>query len=116
MPRMKFRRLTAVLLPAAVLFAAGAGPAQAANPRPPALRLLTASPTGTAPGDATIKLRFSAPLAPLTAKSEPRLSPSTPGAWSQPSPRTLTFTPQGAFLPGIGVHIIVPKGLAATNG
>jgi len=113
---MKIRRVPVFLLAAAVLIAGGAAQAQAAKPRPPALRLVAASPTGSAPGDATIKLRFSAPLAALTARSEPRLSPSTPGAWSQSNPTTLSFTPQGGYLPGTVVHITVPRGLAATDG
>jgi L,D-transpeptidase catalytic domain len=103
---------------AAILIAAGlgAGPAQAAKARPPALRLVAVSPKGTAPGDSPIKLRFSAPLAPLTARSMPRLSPSTAGTWSQPSPRTLSFIPSGGYLPGTVVHVTVPKRLAATTG
>ncbi len=113
-------RVPAILLAAAVLIGAGAGPAEAGagKARPPALRLVVVSPKGTAPvpGDSTIKLRFSAPLAPLTARSTPQLSPSTAGAWSQPNPTTLRFTPTGGYLPGTVVHITVPKGLAATNG
>jgi hypothetical protein len=113
---MKMRCVTAILLAAAVLIVGGAGEAQAAKAHPSALRLVAVSPKGTAAGDATIKLRFSAPLAPLTARSEPRLSPSTAGAWSQPNPTTLSFTPSGAYLPGTVVHVTVPKRLAATNG
>jgi hypothetical protein len=104
-----------ILLAAGVLIAGGAGPAQAAK-RPRALRLVSVSPTGTVPGDASIKLRFSAPLAPLTARSEPRLSPSTPGAWSQPNATTLRFTPSGAYLPGTVVHVTVPKRLLGADG
>jgi hypothetical protein len=119
------RRMPAILAAVAVLICGGAGLAQAAagaarvaKPRLPALRLVAASPKGTAPvpGDSTITLRFSAPLAPLTRRSEPRLSPSTSGAWTQPNPTTLRFTPTGGYLPGTVVHVVVPKGLAATNG
>jgi lipoprotein-anchoring transpeptidase ErfK/SrfK len=99
---------TAIVLPA--------GYAGAATAPAPALKLISASPTGAAPGDATIVLRFSAPLAPITTRSEPRLSPQTAGAWSEPSPTTLRFTPTGAYLPGTVVTITVPRGLAATNG
>jgi hypothetical protein len=116
---MKIPRVPAFFLAAAVLIAGGAGgagQAQAAKPRPQALRLAAASPTGTAPGDATIALRFAKPLAPVTKRTEPRLSPSTAGAWSQPNPTTLSFTPSGAYLPGTVVHIRVPKGLAAADG
>lgn len=113
---MKARRVPAILLAATILLAGGASYAQAAKPRPPALRLTAVSPKGTAPGDATIELRFSAALAPVTKRTEPRLSPSTPGTWSQPNPTTLSFTPSGAYLPGTVVHVIVPRTLAATNG
>jgi len=110
------RCVPAILLAAVAFIAAGAGQAQAAKPRPAALRLAAVSPKGTAPGDATIQLRFSAPLAALTARSEPRLSPSTPGTWSQPTPTTLRFTPIGAYLPGTAVKIIVPRGLTGADG
>lgn len=113
---MKARRVSAFLLVAAVVIAAGAGQAQAAKPRPPALRLAAVLPKGAAPGDATIQLRFSKPLAPVTKRTEPRLSPSTPGTWSQPSPTTLRFTPSSAYLPGTRVQIRVPRGLAAADG
>jgi L,D-transpeptidase catalytic domain len=109
-------RSRAILLAIAALLVVGAQPGSAATPRPPALRLTSASPKGTAAGDATIELRFSAPLAPLTARTEPKLSPATAGAWSQPNPTTLTFTPSGGYLPGTGVHVTVPKGLGAADG
>ena len=115
---MAYRRIPAILVVAAILIAGGAGQAQAAKHRPPALRLAAVSPkaTGPVPGDSSIKLRFSAPLAPLTARSEPRLSPSTPGTWSQPNPTTLVFTPTGAYLPGTVVHITAGKRLVGANG
>jgi lipoprotein-anchoring transpeptidase ErfK/SrfK len=103
----------AVILAAAALLAGGAARAPAT---PPALRLTGAFPEGTAPGDATIVLRFSAALAPVTARSEPRLSPAASGTWSQPNPTTLRFVPTGAYLPGTVVHITVPKTLTAADG
>ncbi len=110
-------RARPVLVIAAVLLLGGAS-SQATAATPPALRLIAVSPKGSAPapGDATIKLQFSAPLAPVTAREEPRLSPSTPGAWSQRNPTTLSFTPSGGHLPGTVVRVTVPKGLAATDG
>jgi Big-like domain-containing protein len=113
---MGARSIRAILLAALVLLAAGAARASAATPRPPALRLVAVSPKGAAPGDATIALRFSAPLAPVTARSEPKLSPASAGAWSQPSPTTLSFTPSGAYLPGTVVRVTVPKALSSTDG
>jgi len=113
---MGARRICAILVAVAVLLAVGVEQAGAATPRPPALRLTSASPKGAAPGDATIELRFSAPLALLTARSEPRLSPATTGAWSQPNPTTLSFTPRGGYLPGTVVRVTVSKALASTGG
>ena len=104
------------LLCGALVFVGGAGWAQAAKSHPPALRVVAVAPKGTAPGDATIKLRFSAPLAPVTARSEPKLSPATTGTWSEPNATTLSFTPTEAYLPGTVVHVTVPRRLAATNG
>jgi hypothetical protein len=113
---MPVRHVPAILLAAAVVCAVGAGQAQASKSRPAPLRLVAVSPTGTAAGDATIQLRFSKPLAPLTARSEPRLSPSTAGAWSQPNPTTLRFTPSGAYLPGTVVRVVVHRALAGADG
>ena len=99
------------------MLADGIAPAMAAGtPRPAALRLVSTSPKGTAPGDATVVLRFSAPLAPLTARSAPRLSPTIIGTWSRPNPTTLSFTPTGAYLPDTAVHVTVPRSLTATDG
>ncbi len=110
-------RARAVLAFAAVLVVGGAQNAwAAATPRPPALRLVSVSPSGTAPGDAKIELRFSAPLAPLTKGDVPKLSPATPGAWSQPNPTTLGFTPSGGYLPGTVVRMTVARGLLSTDG
>jgi hypothetical protein len=113
---MRTRTILGGVVGALALLAGGTGQAAAAPSPAPALRLTSASPKGTAPGDATIVLRFSAPLAPVTSRSEPRLDPSTAGVWSQPSPATLTFTPTGGYLPGTVVRLTVPKRLAATDG
>jgi hypothetical protein len=110
------RRVFVVLLFFGAFMGSGARQASAAKNRPSTLHIAAVSPKSPAPGDATIELRFSAPLAPVTNGTEPRLSPSTPGAWSQPNPTTLRFTPSGAYLPGTAVHVTVPKGLAATSG
>jgi lipoprotein-anchoring transpeptidase ErfK/SrfK len=106
---------TALLLGAALLLAGGAQGAGATT-RPQALRMTGAFPEGTAPGDAAIVLRFSTGLAPVTARSEPKLSPAAAGTWSQPNPTTLRFIPTGAYLPGTVVHITVPKTLTAVDG
>jgi L,D-transpeptidase catalytic domain len=115
---MVIRRISTVvaaLLCPAVLLVGGVEQASGAT-RAPALELTSVSPRGAAPGDATIELRFTAPLAPISTRSEPRLSPQTAGAWSQPNPTTLRFTPTGGYLPGTVVGITVPRALAATNG
>ncbi|HUA04368.1 MAG TPA: L,D-transpeptidase [Solirubrobacteraceae bacterium] len=115
--RVRRRRAAGLSVAIAVLIGAGAsGQALAATTHPPALRLVAVSPKGAIPGDATIELRFSAPLAPLSARSEPKVSPVTSGAWSQPNPTTLAFTPTSGWLPGTVVSIAVPKGLAAADG
>jgi hypothetical protein len=117
--RMRMRTVLPVfgaVLSSAVLLAHGAQQAPAATPRPPALRLVAVSPKRQAPGDATIVLRFSTPLAPVPARTEPRLSPRIAGGWSQPNPTTLAFTPTGAYLPGTAVHVTVPRALTAADG
>ena len=53
---------------------------RAATSRVPALRLTGAFPEGTAPGDATIVLRFSTPLARVTAAPEARAFTFAPSA------------------------------------
>ena len=114
---MRIRSIIAsAVLVAAVLLAAGAGQAVAATSSQPALRLTGAFPEGTAPGDATIVLRFSTALAPVTARSEPKLFLTAAGTWSQPNPTTLRFIPTGAYLPGTAVHITVPNTLTAADG
>jgi len=113
---MRARGIRVFLLAVVVLVVGGSVQAWAATARPPALRLVAISPKGAAPGDATVELRFSAPLAPLTSRSEPKLSPATAGAWSQPNPTTLAFTPSGGYLPGTVVRVTVPRGVASTDG
>ena len=118
---MRIRRIIAgavlgAVLGAGVLLAGGAGQAVAVTSSQPALRLTGVFPEGTASGDATIVLRFSTGLAPVSARSEPRLSPAIAGAWSQPNPTTLRFVPTSAYLPGTVVHITVPNALRAADG
>jgi L,D-transpeptidase catalytic domain/Bacterial Ig-like domain len=116
---MRVRGIRAILLLACLLLAgAGGGQAQAAKPRLPALRLVHAFPkaNATAAGDTTIVLRFSAALAAVTARTEPKLSPRTAGSWSQPNPTTLRFTPRAGNLPGTVVQVTIPRGLAAADG
>ena len=108
---MGARSISAILLAAAVLLGGGAEQAHAAKPRPPALRLLAVSPKGEAPGDATIELRFSAPVAAID-RADPAQAVATDCriAWSQPNPTTLSFTPSDGYLPGTVVHITDPEG------
>ncbi len=95
--------------------ATGAGTASAAA-SPPALHVVSASPRGVVPGDAVVRLRFSAPLAAPTGSTAPRIKPAVAGHWSLPTPTTLQFTPTGAYLPGTTVIVTLPKGFSAATG
>ena len=81
---------------------------------PAAFRVASTAPRGVVSGDSVIRIRFSLPLAPLA--HVPQIKPATAGRWSQPTPTTLEFTPAGAYLPGTGVTVTVPKGVRATDG
>ncbi len=65
-----------------------------------------------APGSATassngpITLTFDRPISKVLGSNRPTLSPSVQGAWSQPSPDQLVFTPNGfGFGPGTSVTV-----------
>ncbi len=109
--RSRLNRL-AVLLPALVLFAAGAAPASTT----PALRVLTTAPRGPVAGDYGFTVRFSAPLAAAAKAPAPKLAPRLAGAWRQTSSTTLRFTPASAYLPDTVVHLTIPAGIRAANG
>jgi peptidoglycan hydrolase-like protein with peptidoglycan-binding domain len=83
----------------------------------PALRVLSITPGGgTVAGDATLTIRFSAPLSPPGSAQLPRLSPALAGRWSQPTTTSLRFTPSSAYLPGTTFHLTVPAGVRAADG
>lgn len=74
------------------------------------LRLLSASPSGTAvTGTTPLVLRFSEPLAASTPL--PRLSPPVPGAWARDA-NELVYRPAGAFAPANTFSVELPAGPA----
>ncbi|HZE05532.1 MAG TPA: L,D-transpeptidase family protein [Solirubrobacteraceae bacterium] len=77
---------------------------------------MSRGPRGVVAGDTTVQVRFSTPLAPLADSPAPRVEPSAPGRWSEPTPTTLQFTPAAAYLPGTAVTAIIPRGLRAADG
>ena len=107
-------RARTVLLTVAVLLVGGAEAGVGGHARPPALRLI-ACPPGHGSGDATIELRFSAPLAPLNTRRA-RLSPATAGAWSQPNPTTLASPRAAGTCRARSCSITVPRACRPPNG
>jgi peptidoglycan hydrolase-like protein with peptidoglycan-binding domain len=76
------------------------------------LEVLSISPASGATGVAAtspITVTFSAP--PATSAPKPSLSPALPGRWTQAGD-SLTFTPQGGFVPYTTVTVTVPGGVA----
>lgn len=100
------------------LSALGASTAVAATTpaKPAKLRVVSTAPRGIVAGDTAVRIVFSEPVLPLTSASTPRISPTTPGRWTQPSPTTLEFVPTGAYLPGTPVTVTVRRGLEAADG
>ena len=88
----------------------------AAAAKPAGLRVVSAAPHGVVAGDASVRVNFSLPLAPLTRSAAPKITPALRGRWSAPTPTTLQFTPTGAYLPGTAVTVTIPKGLRAADG
>jgi len=91
--------------------------ARPAGTKSPRLRVVAVAPrAGTVPGDATITVRFSAPLSPSGQPLMPKLMPALGGTWSEPTATSLRFTPTGAYLPGTVVHLTVPAGIKGADG
>jgi hypothetical protein len=64
-----------------------------------------------------IHLTFSKPVTEVLGSNHPRLSPSTPGHWSEANSHTLVFTPSG-FGAALGsqVHVQLPREVGVTGG
>ena len=62
----------------------------------------------------TITVRFSAPLA--KGGHMPTLSPPVSGAWTRPSPTTLTFQPTAPFIPATTETLTIPDGPSGLTG
>jgi L,D-transpeptidase catalytic domain/Bacterial Ig-like domain len=126
--RKEFSPLLAI---SACLLLASAASASAASPHharvkasgaavksAPALRVISATPSNNALGNAPITVRLSVPL-PATAlptREMPRLSPTLAGRWSQTGPKTLQFTPTSAYPQGQKVTVTVPTALTDARG
>lgn len=72
----------------------------------------SAGATNVDPGS-PVQVTFSAPVGP--GAPMPTLTPATPGAWSV-SGATMTFTPQGGFVPFTSVKLDVPAGITGAAG
>jgi hypothetical protein len=64
-----------------------------------------------------IQLTFSKPVSDVLGSSEPRLSPSVAGSWSEPDSHTLVFTPSG-FGASLGsqLRVTLPHAVATIAG
>ena len=82
----------------------GGGPVAAASPAPG---------SSTAAPDAPITINFSQPVAKVLGTARPSLSPAVPGAWTEPAPDTLRFTPSGfGFDPGTTVTVAFDRAVS----
>lgn len=93
------------------LATAGSAPAPAPPPPPTPLRVVSVSPAGgtaNVAANAPITVTFSAPVA--TGQPDPTVSPALPGTWTT-SGSTMTFHPDGGFVPATSVTVTVPAGV-----
>ena len=77
------------------------------TPRPLTVAAVRPSPSRSLPTDATITIKFSAPLA---APVHPSIEPTVAGRWTQ-SGSALTFHPSGGYVPSTRVVVTVPRGV-----
>ncbi len=83
-------------------------PVAAADPAPGSARAGLDSP---------ITLTFDEPVAKVLGASRPRISPATPGTWTEPDADTLVFTPQGlGFGPGTPVSVSFDHPMTVVGG
>jgi peptidoglycan hydrolase-like protein with peptidoglycan-binding domain len=82
---------------------------------PPALKVLSTSPTGTGvSAGSTIAVQFSTDLAP--GSPMPTLTPPVAGAWAVLSPSLLQYQATGPLVPGAAETITVPGGPSGVLG
>jgi lipoprotein-anchoring transpeptidase ErfK/SrfK len=67
--------------------------------------------------DSPITLTFDEPVAKALGTSHPRVSPRTPGTWTEPNADTLVFTPRGlGFAPGTAVSVSFGRRVTVVSG
>jgi hypothetical protein len=96
----------------------GASSASSSAARPPVavpLHVVNTSPdgNGSISGAAPIVVTFDEPV---TTNALPQLQPAIAGRWTKPTPTTLQFSPDTAFVPDTKVTLTVPAGMQAENG
>ena len=89
-----------------------AGSSTSATPAPP-LRLTSVVPHKALGGTSTIRVKFSAPLAPTSVM--PSIAPSVAGAW-QAEGTSAVFTPTQAYAPYTAYTVTVPAGPQGVTG
>jgi hypothetical protein len=83
-------------------------PVAAANPPPGSTHAKLDSP---------ITLTFDEPVARALGTARPRVSPATAGAWTEPNPDTLVFTPRSpGFAPGSAVSVSFDRHVTVVGG
>jgi lipoprotein-anchoring transpeptidase ErfK/SrfK len=67
--------------------------------------------------DNPITLTFDEPVAKALGTTRPRVSPRTPGTWTEPNADTLVFTPRGlGFAPGTAVSVSFGRRVTVVSG
>jgi L,D-transpeptidase catalytic domain len=67
--------------------------------------------------DRPITLTFDEPVARALGTDRPRVSPATPGTWTEPDADTLVFTPRGlGFGPGTAVSVSFDRPVSVVGG
>ena len=84
--------------------------------RSPVMVSLPAAGSRISPATA-IHLTFSKPVSQVLGSSRPRISPNTPGHWSEPDSHTLLFTPSGlGSALASQLRLQLPHAVAVTGG
>lgn len=83
---------------------------------PPVVIADPAPGSSTAASNQPITLSFDKPVSEVLGSSRPTLSPSVPGAWSEPNPDELVFTPTGiGYGPGVTEDVSFAKPVSAVG-